>query len=104
MKKIVCLLLALLAVCSVSAAFAQEILYTGTVTKAMTIREKKSTSARKLGSVEANELISVIAYENEWTTVEKDGVTGYVLSKNVVDLALAQGYRCRSDAVYRRCG
>lgn len=100
MKKMICLLLAALTVMSVSLALAQEILYTATVTKAMTIREKKSTSARKLGSVEANELISVIEYENDWTKIEKDGVTGYVLTKNVADLALAAGYNDSAEALF----
>ena len=44
------LLLALLLAVFASAS-AEEILYTGTVSKPMTIRAKKSTSAAKLGSV-----------------------------------------------------
>ena len=88
MKRIICLLLLLWLAAAGMTALAQ-VQYTATVTKDMTIREKKSTSAKKLGSVEANELISVIEYGSEWTLIEKDGVQGYVLSKNVVDLANA---------------
>ena len=100
MKKIICLMLLGLMMLSASVALAEEILYTATVTKTMTIRQKKSTSAKKLGSVEANELISVIEYGNEWTKVEKDGVTGYVLTKNVVDLAVAEGYNDLAQAQF----
>ena len=100
MKKIICLMLLGLMMLSASLAAAEEVLYTATVTKTMTIRQKKSTSAKKLGSVEANELISVIEYGSEWTKVEKDGVTGYVLSKNVVDLAVADGYNDLAQAQY----
>lgn len=101
MKKIISFLIfsVLLAAC-MCASLAEEIVYTATVTKAMTIREKKSTSARKLGSVEENEFISIIEYGKEWTRIEKDGVTGYILSKNVVDLALAAGYNDEADAQF----
>ena len=101
MKRIICLLLlALLAAGPVLALAQAEVQYTATVTKDMTIREKKSTSARKLGSVEANELISVLEYGSEWTLIEKEGVQGYILSKNVVDLADAAGYNDAADAQY----
>ena len=99
MKRIICLLLLLWLAAAGMTALAQ-VQYTATVTKDMTIREKKSTSAKKLGSVEANELISVIEYGSEWTLIEKDGVQGYVLSKNVVDLANAEGYNDAADAQY----
>ena len=99
MKRIICLLLLLWLAAAGMTALAQ-VQYTATVTKDMTIREKKSTSAQKLGSVEANELISVIEYGSEWTLIEKDGVQGYVLSKNVVDLADAQGYNDAAEAQY----
>ncbi len=99
MKRIisVCLLL-LLALTGLAAA--EEIEYTAMVTKAMTLRAKKSTSAKKLGSVEENEFISIIEYGDTWTKIEKDGVVGYVLSKNVVDLALAAGYNDAADAQF----
>lgn len=100
MKKIICLLLLLLLSTGLTAAQAEEIQYTATVTKDMTIRKTKSTSGVKLGSVEANELISVIEYGSEWTYIEKGDVKGYVLSKNVVDLADAQGYNDEADALY----
>ena len=60
------LLLALLLAVFASAS-AEEILYTGTVSKPMTIRAKKSTSATKLGSVETGELINIVEYGSEWT-------------------------------------
>ena len=51
MKKILsCLMLALALALSLP-ALAEDVLYTGMVTRAMTIRETKATSAKKLGSV-----------------------------------------------------
>ena len=100
MKKIICVLLLALMALAVMGAAAEEILYTATVTRDMTIRATKSTSGKKLGSVEANEFISVIDYESQWTKVEKDGVVGYILSKNVIDLAAAAGYNDLADAQY----
>ena len=73
------LLLALLLAVFASAS-AEEILYTGTVSKPMTIRAKKSTSAAKLGSVETGELINIVEYGSEWTKVDQNGVVGYVLT------------------------
>ena len=100
MKKILSFLIALLLAAALLPAAAEEIVYTATVTKNMTIREKKSTSAKKLGSVEAGEFISVLDYGKEWTLIEKDGVKGYVLSKNVDDLAAAQGYNDEAVAQF----
>ncbi len=92
MKRIASCLIAAVLFCACAPVLAQDILYTATVTKDMTIRQSKSTSAKKLGSVEANEIIDVIEYGKEWTKVEKDGVTGYLLTKNVRNLAAAAGY------------
>lgn len=100
MKKIISLLILAAMLCSCLPALAQDILYTGSVSKNMTIRERKSTSAGKVGSVEAGETISILDYGKEWTKVEKNGKTGYVLTKNVVDLALAQGYDDMAEAKY----
>ena len=100
MKKMLAFVLLALALAASLPALAEDILYTGLITRAMTIREKKSTSARKLGSVEEGEFVSIIRYEEQWTQIEKDGVTGYVLSKNVTDLALAEGYNDAADAMY----
>ena len=101
MKKILPFLMALLLVAAaLLPAAAEEIIYTATVTKAMTIREKKSTSAKKLGSVEAGEFINVLEFGKDWTRIEKDGVTGYLLSKNVDDLADAAGYNDEAEAQY----
>ena len=65
-KRLAFFLLALLLAVSAWAA-AEEILYTGTVSKTMTIRAKKSTSASKLGSVEPGELLNIIEYGDTWT-------------------------------------
>ena len=83
-----------------ASASAEEILYTGTVSKPMTIRAKKSTSAAKLGSVEPGELINIVEYGSEWTKVDQNGVVGYVLTRNVEDLAAAAGYNDEADAQY----
>lgn len=99
-KHISLLVLALLAALFAVTAAAEDIVYTGTVTKNMTIREKKSTSARKLGSVEEGALINIIEYGDTWTKVDQDGVVGYVLSKNVEDLAAAAGYNDEAEAQF----
>ena len=52
MKKILSFLMLALALALSLPALAENVLYTGMVTRTMTIREKKSTSAKKLGSVE----------------------------------------------------
>ena len=98
-KKAVFLILTLMLVLAAQ-ALADGIVYTGTVSKTMTIRKSKSTSAGKAGSVEPGELMDVIEYGEKWTKVQKDGATGYVLSKNVVDLALADGYNDEAEAQY----
>ena len=98
-RRLSTLLLALLLAVFASAS-AEEILYTGTVSKPMTIRAKKSTSAAKLGSVETGELINIIEYGSEWTKVDQNGVVGYVLTRNVEDLAAAAGYNDEADAQY----
>ena len=100
MKKIASLLILMMALVPALWAGADGIVYTGTVSKTMTIRKSKSTSAAKAGSVEPGELMNVIEYGEKWTKVEKDGATGYVLSKNVIDLALADGYNDEADAQY----
>ena len=92
MKKIAAILVFLAVVCACMGALAQEILYTATVTKDMTMRQKKSTSAKKVGSVDEAEEILIIDYGAEWTKIRKDGAEGYVLSKNVVDLTYAGDY------------
>lgn len=100
MKKIAAILVFLAVVCACMGALAQEILYTATVTKDMTMRQKKSTSAKKVGSVDEAEEILIIDYGAEWTKIRKDGAEGYVLSKNVVDLAVADGYNDLAQAQY----
>ena len=100
MKTRISFLVLVLLLAAAALASAQEILYTGAVTKDMTIREKKSTSAKKLGSVEAGEFVSIIEFGETWTMIENDGTTGYILSKNVVDLAAAAGFNDAADAQY----
>ena len=100
MKKIISFLILAALLASSAAALAQEILYTGAVTKAMTVREKKSTSARKLESVETGEFINIIEYGDQWTKVEKNGKVGYLLTKNIEDLAAAAGYNDIAEAQY----
>ena len=91
MKKIISLLVLAALLAAGVQALAEDVLYTGSVSKKMTIRQKKSTSAGKVGSVDVGEIINIIEYGKEWTRVEKDGKTGYVLTKNVVDLADPDG-------------
>ena len=100
MKKIISLVILAAMLCAALPAWAQDILYTGAVSKTMTIREKKSTSAAKKGSVEPGETIYILEYGKEWTKVEKDGKVGYVLSKNVTNLALAGEYDDMAQAQY----
>ncbi|MBQ6858583.1 MAG: VanW family protein [Clostridia bacterium] len=100
MKKVIAFFCLVLMLPLCACALAEDVLYTASVTKAMTIRASKSTSARKLGSVAEGEMISIVDYGPEWTKVVKEDVTGYLLSKNVVDLALAEGYNDESDAQY----
>lgn len=100
MKRFICLSMLLLLIAVCASALAEDIAYTGTVTKPMTIRETKSTSGKKLGSVEENEFIYIIEFGSSWALIDKDGVRGYVLSKNVADLAAAQGYNDEAEALY----
>ncbi|MCR4708210.1 MAG: VanW family protein [Clostridiales bacterium] len=83
------------------------ILYTGRVTKNMTIRATRSTSGKKLGGVAAGEFVRIREYGEKWTEIEADAgaeaggsVTGYILSKNVEDLTAAAGYDDEGEALY----
>ena len=100
MKKIMSVAILAAMLCTALPAWAQDVLYTGSVSKTMTIRERKSTSASKLGSVEEGETIYILDYGKEWTKVEKNGKTGYVLTKNVIDLTLAGAYDDQGQAQY----
>jgi len=100
MKKIISFLILAALLAAGVQALAEDIVYTGSVSKKMTIRQKKSTSAAKVGSVDVGEIINIIEYGKEWTRVEKDGKTGYVLTKNVIDLADPDGYDDAGDALY----
>ena len=79
-----------------------EVLYTATVTKDMTIRQKQSTSATKLGEVHAGETVQVIEFDDKWCDIVKDEVRGYILIKNVTDFVCAGGYDDEAQADY--CG
>ena len=92
MKKFAILLITLALALACAGALAQQVLYTATVTKDMTIRQSKSTSAKKVGSVGEAEEILIIDYGEEWTKIRKEDVEGYVLTKNVVDLVYAGDY------------
>ena len=99
MKRLISAIIFLLLAAFCASAAAEEI-YTATVTKDMTIRATQSTSGKKLGSVEKNEVIHIIEFGSEWTRIRKGDVTGYVLSRNVADLAAAGGYDDEADALY----
>ncbi len=100
MKRTLSLLVAVLLAAVCFGALAEDVIYTATATKDMTIRQKKSTSAKKLGSVEENELIYVLEYGAEWTKVEKEGVTGYLLTKNVENLTAVGAQEDAADAQF----
>ena len=82
------------------AASALSEVYTGTVTKDMTIRKTRSTSGKKLGSVSANETVSILEYEDTWTKIRKEGITGYILTKNITDLAVPDAQPDEVMALY----
>ena len=65
MKKRISFLVLALVLASFAHALAEDILYTGAVSKKMTIRQKKSTSAAKVDSVEEGEFINIIDYGKE---------------------------------------
>ena len=67
-------------------ASAEEILYTGTVSKPMTIRAKKSTSAAKLGSVETGELIGARHYITNEYQHDGSAYSGGKVVSHLLDL------------------
>ena len=102
MKRILSLLLMTLTLCgALCAAAAEEILYTGTTTRELSIRAEKSTSAKKLGSVAEGETVHIIEYGGDWAKVDKDGVVGYILSKYVVDMMAAGPFDDTAEALFR---
>ncbi len=72
----------------------------GRVTKNMTIRKTKSTSGIKLGSVAEGEEVYVLSMEDKWLKIQKDDVTGYILSKNVTDFSSAVPHDDAAEAVF----
>ena len=83
-----------------AAAESLNVLYTGSVTKDMTIRKTKSTSAAKLGEVHPGDEIRIVSFDEKWTKIVQGEVTGYILSKNVSDLASAEPYDDAAAAQY----
>ena len=67
-----------------------EILYTGVVTKNMTVRKTKSTSGKKLESVEKDETVDILELGDQWFKVVKNGEVGYILSRNVIKVQAAK--------------
>ena len=62
--------------------------YTGIVTKDMTIRKTRSTSGKKLGNVEEGESVSIRELGSTWSLIQKEDISGYILTKNIAELAL----------------
>ena len=74
--------------------------YTGTVTKNMTIRKTRSTSGKKLGSVAEGETVSISEFGSTWSLIQKEDISGYILSKNIADLALVGAQPDEETAQY----
>lgn len=94
-KRLCAFLCALLLALGAAAAQGEEALsaapYTGVVSRDLTVREEKSKSAKKLGSVETYETVAIAELGDEWVKIEKDGVTGYILSKYVYNVTSTTG-------------
>lgn len=92
-KRLIALFLLLLFAFPLS-SFAEDeeidILYTGVVTKNMTVRKTKSTSAKKLESVEKDETVDILELGDQWFKVVKNGEVGYILARNVVKIQAAR--------------
>lgn len=84
----------------VSQALAEDILYTGTVSKDMTIRAKKSTSAQKLGSVAAGELINIVEFDDTGQRLIKMVWSAMFSAKTSRIWHAAAGYNDEADAQY----
>lgn len=91
-RRLVSLFLALLLALPAVALAEEEvkILYTGVVTKNMTVRKTKSTSAKKLESVEKDETVDILELGDQWFKVVKNGEVGYILARNVVKIQAAK--------------
>lgn len=74
--------------------------YTGTVTKDMTIRKTRSTSGKKLGSVKEGETVLITEYGSTWSLIQKEEISGFILSKNITDLALVGAQPDEEVALY----
>ena len=73
-KKLTALILALLLACPlISLAEEIDILYTGVVTRDLTVRKTKSTSGKKLESVEKDETVDILELGDRWFKVVKNG-------------------------------
>ena len=67
----------------------ETVLYTGVPDIDLTVREKKSKSAKKLESVQAGETVDILELGDDWFYVMKNGVKGYILAKHVKQLTAA---------------
>lgn len=85
MKRCLLLLTIMLMLFLPGRAETADILYTAHVTKNMTIRQKKSTSAKKLGEVHEGEEVQIITLDGQWCEIVKEGISGFILSKNVTE-------------------
>ena len=100
MSRVAGLILCLLLLAAGAGAEVPAVLCTGRVTKDMTIRETRSTSAKKLGEVHRDETVSLVSYDEKWSEVTTPDARGFILSKNVTDLAAAGGYDDAAQAEY----
>lgn len=67
----------------------ETVLYTGTATTDLTVRQTKSRSGKKLESVSNGETVQILELDKEWFMVRKDDAVGYILAKHVKDLTAA---------------
>ena len=100
MKRCLLLLTILLMLVLPGRAETVNVLYTAYVTKDMTIRQKKSTSAKKLGEVHVGEAVQVTTLDDQWCGIVKEGIKGFILSKNVTDYAAFGDYDDAADAQF----
>ncbi len=88
MRRLLGLLLLFLMLQAV-AGVCEDVAFYGVVTKDMTIRETRSKSGTKLGSVKSGDTVGILELGTEWTRISQDTVEGYILTKNIQDLRAA---------------
>ena len=67
----------------------ETVLYHGTADIDLTIREKQSKSAKKLGSLKAGETVDILELGDGWFWVRQGDVKGYVLASHIKSLTAA---------------